>query len=275
MENKNRTYQDKKQKKEQEKLNICLDLIQAARKQRRMKALAVYYLLKIKNNNSCLYNYRSRMNEIAETVGICEKTLYNYFNHLRRMGLIYDHANNLMLYSTKKIREERKEYIRYKILIKDGENIETIEARLYAKLLEKHCEKINHNKSMALFVNRDRDNMNFGENENRTSISMRNLQQLFNASQYKTYSLIELMNELGIIKTTGRTPQIMGYGAPPVKYSREFPGYFYKVQNEDNNSSILYRLFGNRHELLEYPVAIKNFSLQQYLINYKRAICKI
>lgn len=249
------------------KLNVSLSLIQTARSQKRTKALSVYYFLKSTFRNSCIYAYKSRMQELADSLGICNKTLYNYIDHLRRLGLVYDHANNLMLTSTKAVKSDARERKKCQITITDKEDIKTIESRLMGKLIETHVKRISLHKAMRSFEKRDQDKKTVGENA--TSISQRNLQKVLQLSQVKTKNLVRTLNDLGVIRTTRNKPKFMAHEFPPLKYSEEFPGYWFRGRDEG-----LFVLFGDKHEMLEYPVQIKKLSYRQYLTIYKRMNCK-
>ena len=273
--NKDREQINNKQEAEQKKLNVSLSLIREARNQKRTKALAVYYLLKSTYRNSCIYSYKSRMKDLAGSLGICEKTLYNYFAHLRRLGAIYEHRGNLILTSTKKLKNEAREHKKYQVTITGDETPQTIEARLMGKLIELQCKNIAFHRAVRKFENkrhlhRDSDIKTVNENDQITSISARNLQQLFQLSQSKTKKIVNILNDLGVIRTTTRNPQVMGYGVPKssLRYSREFPGHFFIRDN------FLFVRFGDYHQCMEYPVHVKELSYKQYLSNKKSGNCK-
>lgn len=255
---------------EKQKINVVLSLIQQARTQKRMRALSAYYLLKTKFQNSCIYNYRSRMQALAASLNVCEKTLYNYFHHLRRMGLVYDFSGHLMLTSTRKLKEAAGERKKYKITVSENETIETIEARLFGKLAEKHIKKIAFHKKIKLFAQRrDQSKKTGDENAQEFSLSVRNFMKLFNLSQEKTRKVLKLLNDNDVMRTRKRNAKVLDYGSvPPLKYSKEFPGHFFK------KDGFLFVLFGSLRELLEYPVNDKPVTLRQYVNYCKTVYCK-
>ena len=263
-----------KQEAGQKKLNVSLFLIREARHQRRTKALAVYYLLKSTYRNSCIYSYKSRMKDLAGSLGICEKTLYNYFAHLKRLQAIYEHDGNLMLASTKKLKNEAREHKKYQITITGDETPETIEARLLGKLIELRCKDIAFHRALRRFekrhLRRDSDIKTVNENDQITSISARNIQKLFGLSQSKTKKIVNTLNYLGVIRTSPRNPQLMDVGVPKesLRYSRDLPGYFFV------RDGYLWLRYGDYHECLEYPIEIKELNYKQYLKIKKTATCK-
>lgn len=253
---------------EKQKINVVLSLIQQARTQKRMRALSAYYLLKTKFQNSCIYNYRSRMQALAASLNVCEKTLYNYFHHLRRMGLVYDFSGHLMLTSTPKLKRAAGERKKYKITVLENETIETIEARLFGKLAEQHINKIAFHKKIKDFERR-RDLPKKTASETAAgehSLSVRNFMKLFNLSQEKTQKVLKLLNDNDVMRTRKRNAKVLDYGSvPPLKYSTEFPGHFFK------KDGFLFVLFGSLRELLEYPVNDKPVTLRQY-VNYCKTV---
>ncbi|HEY5122709.1 MAG TPA: hypothetical protein VIK14_03130, partial [Ignavibacteria bacterium] len=103
--------QDPKYYQLQTSCRTSLHLIECAVSESWIRQLAFYHLLKLQFNNGCIYTYKSRMDEIARSLNISTKTLYNYLNFLRSKELVCDHANNLKLKSIRDFTLTRKKTI--------------------------------------------------------------------------------------------------------------------------------------------------------------------
>jgi hypothetical protein len=114
------------------KIRTSLSLIETAAREKWIRQLAFYHLLKSHYCNSCIYNYKSRMEEIAAKCQVSTKTLYSYMNFLRRKGLIFDHNKNLILKSTREFGKKK-----YLIFIDSEYSLADIADILYGKILEK------------------------------------------------------------------------------------------------------------------------------------------
>jgi spore maturation protein CgeB len=77
------------------KVNTSIKLIEQSATERWVKPLALFHVLKSTYGNSVIYNYRKRMKELAERIGISRKTLYNYLDILRSKELIDKNKGNL------------------------------------------------------------------------------------------------------------------------------------------------------------------------------------
>ena len=115
------------------KKRTSIKLIERAIDESWIKELSFFYLLKFRYNNSCIYNYKRRMNELAQQSNISTKTLYNYFNILRSKGLIIDHMTNLKLRSVKEYKVTRKKTV---LLINENYSLFDITCLLFCKLIE-------------------------------------------------------------------------------------------------------------------------------------------
>lgn len=252
----------KNQFSERKNLNICLPIVEKCRNRREMPALATYYFLKIHFRNSCIYNFRPRMAEIATLIGISQKTLYTYLSHLRRLELIREHSGNLIFESTAKLKKQHKQKRILTIKIDKNETIKDIESRLYGKLLERHVTKLAFHRSVKKFENNlhDLGKAKYDENGSQFSISVRNMMKLLSVSQLKAKAIINSLNMKDIILTQSRKAKYLDYGKAPLKYSLEFPGHYF-----NNKRGFLFIQFGQQHELIAYPCQVRNLTYRQYL----------
>ena len=254
--------------------NVCNFLLHLARDQRQTKALACYYLLKQNFQNSRIYNHRSRMGELAAIVGVSQRTLYNYFAWMQGAGIIAPQDGHLLMLGTSRLKRMHGERHKFQIKVTDSETIQTIEARLMGKLLEQHARRIEHHKRIQRFkrrYTRTRNTLIKGCSETGPgySLSIRNIQRLFNLGRNKAVSAILLLNDLGVIHTTKSRPQATAK-APreALKHMDDMPGFFFI------RAGILYVQFGNRHELLEHPPAQRDLTYRQYTLLLARSLQK-
>ena len=236
-----------------------IQLIELAISESWIRQLSFYHLLKFRFNNSCIYDYRNRMKEIATILNICEKTLYNYLNFLRSKDLICDHANNLKLKSIRDFRTNRKKSV---LLINENHNLFDVTCLLYSKLIERKAKHQAFAESVRRFGRGDRFKSGLCENPFRPSLSYRTTAKLLNISGSKAFRVIRNLNRLEVIKTTKQKPQMIKENVSGLRfYIEDLPGYRFEIKNR------LYELFGCRHDFLLFPVYLKNITLKQYLEN--------
>ena len=229
-------------------------LIEKAVSEKWIRQLAFYHLLKFQFNNSCVYNYRSRMKEIAATLNISEKTLYNYFKELRSKELICDHASNLKVISIRGLKSWKKTIID----INSEHNLFDVTCLLYAKLIERKVSRQAFRESVRRFGRGDRFINGLSENPFRPSLSYRTIAKLINASEYKAFMVVKNLNRLGVIKTTRQKPEYLCEHFTALKSIEDFPGYRFTLND------CLFEVFGNRIELIQFPEYLKRISIKQY-----------
>jgi hypothetical protein len=232
-----------------------LELIETATFEGWIKQLAFYHLLKFSFNNSCIFNYKRRMVEIARQFNISVKTLYNYFNILRSKDLISDHSANLKLESIRKFIRKRKKNILY---LDDSLNLFDVTCLLYAKIIERKARHQAFMESVRRFGRGDKFISRLCEKPFRPSMSYRTIANLLKISENKAFRIIKNLNRLHVIKTEKQKPQLVSENYKALKYIEDLPGYRFNIENR------LFEVFGNRIEFIQFPVYIKKITVQQY-----------
>lgn len=257
-------------------VNVSLKLIRQAAEDRSMKPLAAYHMLKARFINGRVYEYQSRMNQLAAMLGVCTKTLYNYLDLLRGTGLIYQSGNTLMLKSLTQVKYELSDKRKYTITIQVGETIHDVTARLYAKLIERHARSIAQSESLTRFLEKgnNEESRNFHNGvESETgalfNISLRNLQRLLNIDKATAAKLVGKLNKHGIIKTYPPAKLIQKCNDPQVLAvlaMEGMPFYYYLIGRN------ICMMTGSRHQLVEHPVIIPKMTAKKYKALKKRMI---
>jgi hypothetical protein len=253
------------------KLNASIRLIQFAAEQKIVKPLSVYYMLKARFRNSCIYCHRSRNAELANFSGISEKTLYTYKAQLSENGLCYEHAGNLILTSTRAIKLHFRDRRKTILNIGLNDSLEDIETRLYGKLLERHALKIAFRESLRRFISRDNHIREFDENDcYKPSLSIPNTAKVLSLGIEKTARVLKRLNDLKVISSEHTKPERLKRGTVGFKRSsfENLPGHFFKTKYGT------FRVFGTKHCFNEYPVKVKKLTIQQYIKATKSETCK-
>jgi hypothetical protein len=280
-----------KYKSDIRKQNVCLTTIKDARDSRQMRVLAAYFFLKQHFSHSIIYDYRSRKNAIGEILGVSDRTIHSYIVRWKAWGLVHEHKLNLVLTSMRKVKGALRERRRYKITTIENETIETIEARLYAKLLEEHANRITwHKRYHRYFKNTKRAQSGDANITDRgesppgmpVSLSLRNIGGVLNVSRFKANEIIQKLNTLGVIITRENNPRKVCQAPGKTTGTREraraakrqsgyvdmtegLPGYFYY-----SNGSV-WQVFGNLHAFVEYPPNDNDLTYSQFLHFYKKS----
>jgi hypothetical protein len=182
-----------------------LKLTETAIKEKWIRQLSFYHLLKFRFNNSCIYNYHNRMKVIADQLSISEKTLYNYINFLRLKDLVYDHSDNLVLKSIRTLLKRNKAVI----YLDDSYTLFDISCLLYAKILEEKGRRIAFMESVRRAGKGDGFKRGFCENQFRPSLSYRTIAKLLNCSEFQAFKIIQNLNRLQVIRTEKQKPQLL------------------------------------------------------------------
>jgi hypothetical protein len=233
-----------------------IKLIERAVSEKWIKQLAFYHLLKFRFNNSCIYNYRSRMDELASQLNISTKTLYNYLNLLRSKDMICDHANNLKLKSIRDFKISRKKSV---LLISDKHKLFDVTCLLYGKLIEQKAKQQAFAESVRRFGRGDRFKSGLCENPFRPSLSYRTIAKLLNISESKAFRVIHNLNRLDVIRIVKQKPQLISKSFSALNYIEDMPGYRFNIGNR------LFEQYGNRIDFLQYPIFLKNITIRQYI----------
>ncbi len=151
-------------------------LIENAISDKWIRQLAFFHLMKLRFTNSCIYNFRSRMDEISGLFGISTKTFYNHLNILRSKDLIFDHSTNLML---AKIKCRRKSLIE----IDENYSLWDVTCLLYAKLIERKARQQAFKVSLRRFGRGEKLNSELCENPFHPSLSYRTIAKLLSISE--------------------------------------------------------------------------------------------
>lgn len=229
-----------------------IKLIQKAVNEKWIRQLAFFHILKARFNNSCIYDYRSRMKELSEGLGISEKTLYNYFKALRAKDLVYDHSSNLMLRS---VNTGFKKTI---IDISDSSSLFDVVCLLYGKILEKKARSQAFLESIRRFKRGDRINSILCENPFLPSMSYRTVANILKINEKTAFKVVKNLDTLKIIKATRQKPVLISKGFFDLDSIKDFPGYRFNLKN------CLFEVYGNKIEFLRYPVYLKKITIQQY-----------
>jgi len=241
-----------------------------------MRVLAAYYFLKSQLSHAIIYDYRSRKYFIADILGVSERTVRTYMHLWSRWGLTHGHKTNLVLTATQKVKKALRERRRYRISIAEGETIETIENRLYGKLLEQHAERITWYKRQHRFLskNKKRAQSSDAKITDRgerlqappVSLSLRNIAKVLNVSRFKANEIIQKLNSLRVILTTKSQPRrVCKAPAKSVSATDGLPGYFFSA------GGTTYQVFGNLHTFLEYPPNNDDLTYRQFMTLYRNS----
>ncbi len=255
------------------KQNVCLTLIREARDTRQMRCLAAYYFFKRHYRNSTLYNFRSRMDDLADVCSISTKSLYTYIGRWKAWGLVREHHNNLTLHSTLDVKKACRERHRVQITRNNKDTIKEIETRLYGKILEQHNRRMDFNRKLLERAESTKTTKRARRGdtpilqcyENRQgvpalSLSLRSAASELNLSLVKTTKIFQTLNRLGVIRTVANPPESVGHGVGLYRACRDGRlGYFFMA------GDTVFRQFGNRHHFLEYPPSDKKVTIKQMM----------
>jgi hypothetical protein len=204
-----------------------IKLIEKAISEKWVRQLAFFHILKSRFNNSCIYNYRSRMNELALSFNISEKTLYNYFRDLRSKELVCDHANNLKLKSIRQLKSWKKTLLEIDL----SHDLWDVTCLLYAKLIERKAQQQSFRESVRRFGRGDRYKDGLSENPFHPSLSYRTIAKILNTSENKAFRVVKNLNRLGIIKTAKQKPNLITSDFTALKSIEDYPGYRFNLGN--------------------------------------------
>ena len=231
---------------------INIKLIESAAEGKWLRSLAFFYLLKIKYTNSCIYNYRSRMPEIAQELNICEKTLYNRFRALRGKGLIFDHCDNLMLKSF------RKEGKRVLVLLDEKQSLAEVEALLVAQVLRKNAQHQSYCASARAFLADDRDKGMTAENPLKGSFSQRTMALISSISLTKANNIVKILDSMGVVKIIKQKPRLIARNFAELSVIEDFPGHRFLI------GSCLFQSVSYDYEFVRDPVVSRSYNLDRY-----------
>jgi len=233
-----------------------LKLIEQAAQEGWIRQLAFYHKLKLQYNNSCIYDYRQRMNELAEIFGISGRTLFRYIKVLKEKGLAKDHASNLQL---KSITKYTSRWRKRTVNLSPDYSLFDISCSLYSKMIEQKARKQAFVESVRRMGRRDRRRDVPCETFFLPSFSYRTIAKIINCSEYKAYQVIQNLNRLGVLRTDKQKPRRMkDYPKAMLKSIEDLPGYQYAV------NGIVYEIFGSKHEFLEFPLFLRHISIKKY-----------
>lgn len=259
------------------RLNVSPKLIDKMIKERTLRSLAVFCILKRKFTNSVLYNYKSRMPEFAALAGCSTKTLYKHFSTLRRYGLISEVKSSIVMVSTRKIKDRLNDRKIARITIYETDTLENVLTELRGKALYDHRDRTLRAVQIEQFEikhsGRRREypcKLSSGEFREtsqiafRPSISIMNLARVFNVSKPTAIRIKRDLNDRGIIASKPSVhrlaPCYLGSASlPPQRYAEDTPGYIYKHEN-----GFVYYAYGDTHSFVEYPNYLTELTTKQY-----------
>lgn len=238
------------------RVRIPISALEKAIENNYVKDLAFFCLLKSQYNNSCIYSYKSRMDELSKSCGVCVKTLYNFLAKLKNLKLIHDHAGNLMLSSYRSMKRGRVKGV---LIIEKSYRVEDIAALLYGKILERRGRNQAFMESMGRFERGDMHKTEHCENPFYPSMSFRTIAKSLKMTPTKAHRIIKRLCQLNFIIPHKQSPFLISENAPSAMYYIEDRlGYHFNI------GSCLYEQFGDRYEFLHYPIYLKKISLNQY-----------
>lgn len=252
------------------RMHTCLLLIETAIDEKWIKYLAFFHLVKYRYRNSCIYNYKSRMHIVAWEFNICVKTLYTYVNTLKIQDLVYEHSNNLIFKSIKRLKKAYAK-TRYKTVFdfKPHYTLKDLEYLLYLKILE------NKGRQQAFMVSLKGANDRFkngSKNSVRTicesfapSFSYRTIAKILNISENKAFCVILRLNELNVLRTQKQKPKL-------IKRNIHFYDHYEDEAYEFVSGGNLYECYGNRHHFLDYPIYLKTISYKKFIALKKKGL---
>ena len=246
-------------------------MIQKATNDKWIKPLALYHLLKFSFGNSVLFNYRNRMDELSQRFGLSTKTLYKYLRVLSDKGLIVEKGNqrNLHLISITQFKRDLGDKRKCRIDIAVSDDLSTISAKLYAKLIEHHLRKIAFMKAIKEWRRRDLNKMIAGESAAPLfSLSIRNIAKLLNISTNTVPKLLKSLEYLKILKVHPQKAEQISSDKLDITVVDDLPGHKFVTEKGT------FVQFGSKIELIQYPVKIPKISMKKYVKYYKSIKCK-
>jgi hypothetical protein len=233
---------------------VSIKLIETAIKEKWIRQLAFYHILKYEFNNGCIYDYRHRMKEIAERLNISEKTLYNNLNFLQVKDLVCDHANNLKINSIRAYSGR----IKTLIYMDDNNTLWDVSCLLYGKVIEKKARGMAFMESVRRFGTGDRFKRGFCENPFRPSLSYRSIAKILNVSEFKAVKVMQTLTRLQVLQTEKQKPIRVSEELPSLNSLEDLPGYRFNFKGQ------MFRQFGNLISFLQFPVSLKRITIKQY-----------
>lgn len=244
---------------------VSIRLIEKAAAERWIRQLAIYYWLKNRFSNSCLYNYKSRMGELAAMLNISERTFYRYVNQLKDLGLAKEYSANLMLISKKEFKSRRKA----RVTISEENSLFEIECMLYGKILEKKARGMAFRESLRRFETGEQLKCKLPENPFCPSISIRSIAKLINSSEYKAFQVLNTLKRLNILTYERQKPKLIDSGLIDLNAISDLPGYRFHLSGKT------YQVYGVRIDFVEYPLFLPKMTLQRYKHYCKSTTCQI
>jgi hypothetical protein len=256
----------------QKKSRVSVKLVQQAATERWIKPLALFHTIKTTFVNSVIFDYRKRMKELAERFGIARKTLYSYLNILHYNGLMVNfpgNPHNLHLKSIKSIKQSLGDQKKCNITISQDDKIWEISCRLYSKLIESHFKKMVFTKALKEFGRRDLHKMIAGETAAAPfSLSIRNTAKLLKVNEKTAKKVLKTLKDLNILEIYPQKPVKISDGKLLIKLLEDMPGYRFTGRTGT------YQQFGNKIELIEYPIKVPKITPKIYANYYKSIQCK-
>jgi len=234
-----------------------LKLIDQAINEGWLKQLAFYHLLKFRFKSSCIYDYKSRMNELSGMFDICPKTLYSYLNILRYKNLVYDHSNNLIIKSIREFSVNRK----CTILIEEDYTLNDIVCLLYGKLIERKARKQAFGELIKSMGGTDKQRSKFCErspHDSLVTLSYRLIAKVLKVSEFKSFKVLKNLVRLGVIKIHKQPPIYLNVNFTELEYVEDLPGHRFNIGNK------LYAMYGSEIEFLQFPILLKPMTLKVY-----------
>lgn len=250
-------------------MQTSLELIDEANRNGWLRELVFYYQVKARFSNSCLYNYRCRVEELSHTLGVSRSSFYKYLHKLSEVGLVREHSRNLIF---NPIRDYCNRRQCYHIEIHDSYSPRQIMWLLLGKLLEHKaiCQKNAEEYHRYLNGDDHRKSTN-GENLFKATMSIRTISRHLGVSISAAHRIVKGLNEMGVLRTEIQKPYVIDRSGIPAKYypeDRDELGYRFQIDG------ILFEQMGSQHSFLLNPLIIPPQSLTRWKILRKRFVQK-
>lgn len=219
-----------------------------------IKQLAFYHILKLRFNNSCIYRYKSRMLELSLLYNISVRTMYNYLNKLKDVGLVFDHGPNLVLRSI----HENTCHNKCVIKINNHHSISDVSCLLYGKLIEKNAKKQAFAESLRRFGRGDKIKSRLCENPFLPSISCRTAAKILKVSEFKAFNILKNLDRMDVIKVSPQKPRLVSNDFIKLDVIEDLPGYRFNIGTR------LFEQYGYKMEFLQFPITLPRINAKMF-----------
>lgn len=230
------------------KIQTSEKLIKQSIEENWIKSLAVYFFLKLKFKNSCLYNFENKKSKIAKLVKVSPYSLVYHIKVLETKGLAYYHNDNLILKSIHKVKKQLREKQSCTLQAPDNSSLKEIEYILFSKDLNRKARqqayKIKKTQHERRYTGDDAASDEF------SLFSFRNLADSWYCSTKKVSNIFKYLTGTKFVKL--RTIS-KNYGKTSVKriIPEFWPGFGHPYLSKKNELIVIY---GTAVNFLDFPI---------------------